>query len=155
MTNLLVAAKLVCTTSQLRLHNSPKYALLQCYLLVLRVDNHREVVHMDRMAMLGACTFGQDCLVCMKVFRTCWALTLGYDVSMLQGAIGFERWELKGDDICSEGEGCSPNQCARVQWSHCTGWRPLQRLPHPRGNFPLGDLARTTSLWVNLACQAT
>ena len=51
-----------------------------------RVDgwlSHGQIGH------LGACTFGQVDLMCAIAPRSCWELMSGYDMSVLQGAMGF------------------------------------------------------------------
>ena len=58
-------------------------------------------------------------------------------------------------DSCSEGAVRSPNWCLRAPQQHCAGWMASWILAHPRGNFPRGDLTRTTLFWVDTIWQAT
>ena len=64
--------------------------------------------------------------------------------------IGFWVLGSRGDDICSEGMGHSPNRGVRVRVLHYADWQALQRLPRPHGNFLRGYLASTTSLRLTL-----
>ena len=82
------------------------------YLLVCEDGGSVEVACVDK-ACYGhrvVCTFGWVYLMCTNAPRTCWALTSGYNVSVLQGAMGF--WVLGASGVTA---------AQRVPVAHLTG----------------------------------
>ena len=71
--------------------------------------------------------------------HTCWALTSGYDVSVLQGAMGDWVLGTRGMIAAQRVPVTHLTGCVRVpqQHQHCTGWKALQMLTVPLWELPL------------------
>ena len=72
------------------------------------------------------------------------ALLLGYNVSLLQVAMGYCTWCICGASTAQRVTVAYLTSCVRVHNQHCTDWRAFWMLPHPPGNFPWSDHASTT-----------
>lgn len=103
---------------------------------------------------LGMCTLGKVYLMCANALRTCWALTLGYNVSALQGAQGYWALGTRGMAAVQRVLVAHLTGCVRAQYQHCAGWRASWMLLRPLGNFPWSERTSMTSHQVDgtLSC---
>ena len=80
--------------------------------------------------------WGKVYLLYANAPRTYWALTSGYNVSVLQGAMGYRTLGTRGVTAAQRVLVAYLIGCVRVRYQHCTGWRASWMLLRPPGNFP-------------------